>query len=113
MTQRIRVCINPDEYSCYDKMKKAGGTNSHDEGVCQAGGAICSLVAKLYVVMIDPATVDHRYAIKAGNTCLGKLARGSEGQSGGSKKGWTYESGHQIASDSSNSMRSEDLLHKH
>ena len=47
-------------------------THGHDEGVGKAGHRVCQLNSELSVVVIEPATRNHRNAIGTRDTCLSK-----------------------------------------
>ena len=47
-------------------------THGHDEGVRKAGHRVCQLNSELSVVVIEPATRNHRNAIGTRDTCLSK-----------------------------------------
>lgn len=69
-------------------------TYGHDKGIGQARDRIGELVTQLDPVTVQPATCDDSNSVEAGDASLGK------------------EGGQDIADDTANSMRSEDLEKK-
>ena len=68
-----------------------GGTYGHDEGVAQAGCAVRNLVAKLDVVVVEPAPGDDGDPVKPSDARLREQA------------------GEHVADDAADSMGGEDL----
>jgi hypothetical protein len=67
-------------------------THGHDEGVGKTGHRVCQLNSELFVVVIKPASRDHRDAIGTRDACLSK------------------KTSQQVANYTTDGVRGEDLL---